>query len=83
MKPDLALDRFTIKNIEKRLQVNYFDQRSQLYQVPLKHEAMDMAKSTIMTVKGQVFGKTGLRSVGVPPKPRWPHFIGRKLWWVS
>ena len=51
LKPDLALDRFTIKNIEKRLQVNYFDQRSQLYQVPLKHEAMDMAKSTIMTVK--------------------------------
>ena len=23
----------------------------------------------------------GLRSVGVSPKPRWPHFIGRKLWW--
>ena len=29
----------------------------------------------------QGFGEMGLRSVGVPPKPRWPHFIGIKLWW--
>ena len=31
--------------------------------------------------RGQGFGETGLRSVGVPPKPRFPHFIGTKLWW--
>ena len=31
--------------------------------------------------RGQVFDETGLRGVGVPPKPRWPHFIGTKLWW--
>ena len=30
---------------------------------------------------GSGFRETGLRSVGLPPKPRWPHFIGKKLWW--
>ena len=30
--------------------------------------------------RGHGFGER-LWSVGVPPKPRWPHFIGTKLWW--